>query len=252
MFHPDVSRGVHRLEHAHVNLYLIEDDDGITVVDTGFPSTSGRIEKAVARIGRRVDDVQAVILTHAHFDHVGSAKRLHERWHVPVWAHRDEKFLAAHPYRYRHERNRVLYPVRYPAGIPVLARMTVAGALWVRGIEDVALFHTPDSRPTEPLDVPGRPVPVHTPGHTFGHCVLHLADRDTVIAGDAIVTLDPYTGRRGPQIVSGAATADSVTALASLTALADTGATHLLPGHGEPWHGGVAAAVEQAVATGPS
>ncbi|WP_241383361.1 MBL fold metallo-hydrolase [Rhodococcus sp. CH91] len=247
MFHTDVAPGVHRLAHADVNVYLIEDDDGITVVDTGLPATAGRIEEAVARIGRRVDDVRGIVLTHAHFDHVGSAKRLHEQWHVPVWAHRDEKFLAAHPYRYRHERNRLLYPVRYPGSVPVLARMTVAGALWVRGLDDVSLFHT-----SEALSLPGRPVPLHTPGHTYGHCALSLPDRDTVIVGDAIVTLDPYTGRRGPQIVSGAATADSTTALASLAAIADTGATHVLPGHGEPWHDGAISAVEQAVLAGPS
>ena len=247
MLHTDVAPGVHRLAHADVNVYLIEDDAGVTVVDTGLPATAGRIEEAISHIGRRIDDVQGVVLTHAHFDHVGSAKRLRERWRVPVWAHRDEKFLASHPYRYQHERNRLLYPVRYPACIPVLARMTVAGALWVRGVDDVTLFHD-----SEPLDLPGRPVPLHTPGHTYGHCALHLPDRDTVIVGDAIVTLDPYTGRHGPQIVSGAATADSRTALASLAAIAGTGAKHVLVGHGEPWHDGAAAAVERAVAAGPS
>ncbi|MGN0123524.1 MAG: MBL fold metallo-hydrolase, partial [Rhodococcus sp. (in: high G+C Gram-positive bacteria)] len=61
-----------------------------------------------------------------------------------------------------------------------------------------------------------------------------------------------YTGRHGPQIVSGAATADSATALASLAAIAGTGAKHVLVGHGEPWHDGAAAAVDRAVAAGPS
>ena len=67
---------------------------------------------------------------------------------------------------------------------------------------------------------------------------------------DALVTLDPYTGFTGPHIVSAAATADTRTALASLSALAATGARTLLPGHGLPDHGGIAAAVEQAVARG--
>lgn len=59
------------------------------------------------------------------------------------------------------------------------------------------------------LPVPGSPQVVFTPGHTLGHCALHLPDRDVVIAGDAIVTLNPYTGATGPQIVARAATVDS-------------------------------------------
>lgn len=72
-----------------------------------------------------------------------------------------------------------------------------------------------------------------------------------MLSGDALVTLDPYTGGKGPQIVAGAATADSPMALASLAAPADTGARSTLPGHGEPWTDGVATAVELAVRTGP-
>jgi glyoxylase-like metal-dependent hydrolase (beta-lactamase superfamily II) len=67
-----------------------------------------------------------------------------------------------------------------------------------------------------------------------------------VISGDALVTLDPYTGHRGPQIVAGAATADSEQALRSLDRLAATGAGTVLPGHGEPWTAGVGTAVELA------
>ncbi|MEV3962239.1 hypothetical protein AB0M34_15290 [Nocardia sp. NPDC050193] len=56
--------------------------------------------------------------------------------------------------------------------------------------------------------------------------------------------LDPYTGGKGPQIVSGAATADSAMVLASP---AETGARSVRPGHGQPWTEGAAAAVELAV-----
>jgi glyoxylase-like metal-dependent hydrolase (beta-lactamase superfamily II) len=53
-----------------------------------------------------------------------------------------------------------------------------------------------------------------------------------VIAGDAIVTLNPHAAKTGPQIVAGAATADSARALASLDALAATRADTVLCGHG--------------------
>ena len=94
--------------------------------------------------------------------------------------------------------------------------------------------------------MPGAPRVVFTPGHTLGHCALHLPDRDAVIAGDAIVTLDPYTGRTGPRLVARAATADTDRNLRSLGPLAATGARTVLVGHGEPWTQGVEAAAAAA------
>jgi glyoxylase-like metal-dependent hydrolase (beta-lactamase superfamily II) len=73
-----------------------------------------------------------------------------------------------------------------------------------------------------------------------------------VIAGDALVTLNPYTGRRGPQIVAGAATVDSRRALDSLDELAKTEARTVLVGHGDPWTGGAEQAVAAARAAGAS
>ncbi|HYP55850.1 MAG TPA: hypothetical protein VEQ41_06075, partial [Solirubrobacterales bacterium] len=77
-------------------------------------------------------------------------------------------------------------------------------------------------------------------------------DREAVIAGDALVMLDPYTARPGPRIVAGAATADSGRALRSLDALAETGRRTVLTGHGEPWRGGTEAAAREARRIGPS
>jgi len=91
---------------------------------------------------------------------------------------------------------------------------------------------------------------VFTPGHTLGHCALHFPDRDAVIVGDAFVTLDPYTARTGPRDVARAATADSERALASLDALAETGAQTAFVGHGEPWTAGIESACAQARAAG--
>jgi hypothetical protein len=71
-----------------------------------------------------------------------------------------------------------------------------------------------------------------------------------VIAGDAVVTLDPYTGTRGPRLVARAATADVERNLASLDALTATGAGTVLVGHGEPWRDGADGIVERARAAG--
>jgi glyoxylase-like metal-dependent hydrolase (beta-lactamase superfamily II) len=155
--------------------------------------------------------------------------------------HEADRELALHPYRYRRESSRWPYPLRHPRAVPILARMTAAGALWVEG---VAAKDAVD--PGVPLDVPGRPVPVWTPGHTDGHCAFVLPDRGVLFTGDALVTLDPYTGRRGPRMVARAATADVATNATSLDRMAATEARLALPGHGAPYEDGIRAAVAEA------
>lgn len=243
----NVAPGVHRLEHAHVNCYLIEDAEGVTLVDTAFPATWPRLVRAFAAIGRTIDELRAVVLTHAHFDHLGMAQRVRRELGVPIWAHPKEAYTARHPYRYAHENPRALYPLQHPAAVPVLARMMLAGALRVRGIGELAGLEAGAE-----LSVPGRPRVVFTPGHTVGHCALHLPERSTLLTGDALVTFDPYTARSGPRIVAGAATADSAQALASLDALAATDALRVLPGHGPIWRFGIRSAVREAVRAGAS
>jgi glyoxylase-like metal-dependent hydrolase (beta-lactamase superfamily II) len=248
MLERDVGKGVHRLEHAYVNCYLVEDDDGrLTVVDAGLPAFWPLLGQALRELGRRPGDITALVLTHAHFDHVGVARRLQERLGVPVWAHEKEQYLAAHPYRYAHENMRGVYPLRYPRAARILGAMTRAGALTVKGVSGTLSLEDGAT-----LDVPGRPRVILSPGHTYGHCALHLPDRDVLITGDALVTLDPYTAHTGPRIIAGAATADSAMALQSLDLLAATGAGTVLPGHGEPWLEGIGSAVAAARAAGPS
>jgi glyoxylase-like metal-dependent hydrolase (beta-lactamase superfamily II) len=236
----EVCDGVHAVTHAHTNCYLIEDDDGVTLVDAGFPATWPMVDKALQLIGRRVDDVRALLITHGHFDHVGFARHIQLRFGIEVWAHPGDHHLTRHPYRYRPQQPRLIHPLTHPRGLPVLASMVAAGALRVPGVQ-------PDRelRPG-PLPLPGAPEILHTPGHTDGECVVHLPGRRALLTGDALVTLDPYNGRRGPRIVAPSATHDTAQAQDSLAPLAQLPVDHVLPGHGDIWSGGIADAVAQA------
>jgi glyoxylase-like metal-dependent hydrolase (beta-lactamase superfamily II) len=213
VLHANVVEAVHRVEDAYTNWYLLEQDGRLTIVDTGVPSSWGSLADVLPRIGRTTGDVEAVVLTHGHFDHLGFAERARRQLGVPVYVHE---------------------------ALPIVAALLRHRAFWPDAVETVVTYRDGT------LPVPGAPLIVPTPGHTNGHCALHLPDRDAVIAGDAIVTLDPYTGRTGPRAVARAATADSRRALAELDALARTGARTVLVGHGEPWSGGVEGAVARA------
>ncbi|WP_026550221.1 MBL fold metallo-hydrolase [Arthrobacter sp. Br18] len=245
MFRQDVASGIHSIEHANTNCYLVQDDDGLTLVDAGLPGARREIFSALGMLGRSILDVRAVVLTHGHFDHVGTAEYFRARHGIPVFGHPDDAYIAAHPYRYEREKTPFLYPLRYPRAIPGLVRMTAAGALAVRGVRELQPLTAEAA-----ASLPGHPMLIPTPGHTKGHCALYFPDRDALISGDALVTLDPYTGHAGPQIIASAATADTPTALRSLQALEKTSAGTVLPGHGAVWTQGVGTAVAMARAVG--
>jgi glyoxylase-like metal-dependent hydrolase (beta-lactamase superfamily II) len=246
MLHRNVAEGVHRVEDAYTNWYLVEEDGRLTVVDAGVPTSWQSLLDAVRELGRSTDDVAAVVLTHAHFDHVGFAERARSELGVPVHVHENDAPLTRHPWRYDHERPRSRYFATQLRALPIVAALVRTRAFFPAAIKEVQR----DENGT--LPVPGAPRIVPSPGHTLGHCALHLPDRDVLIAGDAIVMLDPYTARKGPCIVAGAATADSERNLRTLDALAATQARTVLTGHGPEWRQGIEAAVERARAAGPA
>ena len=240
MLHANAAPGVHRVEDSYTNWYLVEEAGRLTVVDAGVPASWKSLHDALRQLGRRPADIEALVLTHAHFDHVGFAERARTELRVPVYVHENDAPLARHPWRYDFERLPLIYFATRPQALPILAAFARTRAFFPPALHDVVRYEDGT------LPVPGSPRVVPTPGHTLGHCALHLPDRDVAIAGDALVTLDPYTGRRGPRLVARAATADVERNLRSLDALAATGARTLLTGHGEPWTDGVEAAVEEA------
>jgi glyoxylase-like metal-dependent hydrolase (beta-lactamase superfamily II) len=197
-------------------------------------------------IGRDASEIRALVLTHAHFDHIGFAERARTELGIPVHVHENDAPLARKPLQYTHERARGRYLLTKPRGLPHVLGFLAARAFWPPPVREVRPFSE------GVLDVPGSPRVVFTPGHTVGHCALHFPDRDAVIAGDALVMLDPYLGKKGPRIVAGAATADSGWALRSLGALGELDAGTVLTGHGEPWRGGTDEAVRLARQVGPS
>jgi glyoxylase-like metal-dependent hydrolase (beta-lactamase superfamily II) len=240
MLRRDIASGVHMVEDGYVNWFLVEDGDALTLVDAGTPAGWGRLEEAVGQLGRKLADIEALVLTHAHYDHVGFADRARRTLGIPVWLHRDDASLAKHPAIFRTERLPVIY-----LKDPGLRRVALSF------LRDRAFFARPVSRTLAyegdgPLDVPGRPHIVHTPGHTKGHCVVHLPERGLLIAGDAIVTFDPYTGAKGPRLVAKGATHDTDQALRSLDKIAALEAETVAVGHGEPFAGSPAEAARLA------
>jgi glyoxylase-like metal-dependent hydrolase (beta-lactamase superfamily II) len=244
-----VADGVHRIHsHGLVNWYLVEDGKRLAAVDAGFPPDWEALRAALDTLGHDLLRLEAVVLTHGHIDHIGFAERARKEAGATVYVHpRDERIVRRRASIARSERN----PLRYLRNPPARRLFFVSlrtAAFRGKGVGELATFAGSDADAL--AHVPGSPRPVFTPGHTDGHCVLHLPDRDVLFTGDALVTRDPYTGLVGPRLVARAATADVGEAHRSLSRIAETGAGLLLPGHGEPWPGGAADAAAQAEAAG--
>ncbi|ENH96317.1 metallo-beta-lactamase family protein [Gracilibacillus halophilus YIM-C55.5] len=174
---------------------------------------------------------KAIILTHGHFDHVGSAKKLAEHWQVPIYVHKKEI-------------DYVTGKKSYPPGDP-----TVGGGM-------ISLLST--LFPTKPEHLEGLitvlpddgTLPylsdwtyIETPGHTPGHISLFREEDKCLIAGDAVSTekpestwalLFPLQHVYGPPAYF---TQDWMDAEQSVKKLAELKPEQIIPGHGIPMHG---------------
>ncbi|HEY1407608.1 MAG TPA: MBL fold metallo-hydrolase, partial [Promineifilum sp.] len=86
----EVAPGIYSLgvkQGGRVHAYLLDDGQGVTVVDTLFDADARLILEELARIGRSPTDVKHLIQTHAHRSHLGGLARLKELSGAPVYAH---------------------------------------------------------------------------------------------------------------------------------------------------------------------
>ena len=90
----EIAPGIRRLGEGLVNVYLLEEAGLVSIVDAGAPGYWKHLPAELAAMDRSLDDVRAVILTHAHSDHIGFAERIRREHFVRVSVHPDDAALA--------------------------------------------------------------------------------------------------------------------------------------------------------------
>jgi glyoxylase-like metal-dependent hydrolase (beta-lactamase superfamily II) len=232
---------IHRAGTEIVNWYLLEDGGRVTVVDAGCPAYRPQLESALREIGRTIDDVEAIVLTHAHIDHVGFSQILQDERGTPVYAHGLELPQAQTGKPPKTEGSYLTAILRHSTARRVVFHIARNGGARPPKLARVETFTDGDQ-----LDVPGGLRAIHTPGHSPGHCVLHAAGEGAVFTGDALCGWNTVTGEQGPILPPPEFSNSMSQARASLDRIAEIDAQTLYFGHGDPWSGGGLAAVAEA------
>lgn len=226
-----------------VNWILLRDGDEVTLIDSGYPADAAAVEESVRSIGVRPEAVRAILLTHAHIDHLGSVNHFHSRYGTPVYASAVEVPHAHREYLHQVTPAQVVRQCWRPGVLPWALRVIRAGATESGAADHVRAF--PDAAGT--LDLPGRPQPIATAGHTAGHTAYLLPGSGALATGDALVTGHPTARVSGPQLLP--SMFNHCTGPESLAAL--SGLTHLdvgvvVPGHGAPLRAPIGEVVDRA------
>ncbi len=200
-----------------MNLYVL-DLGKIVLVDTGTRRAEERVRRGLRELGKDVEDIAVLLLTHHHIDHVGTANVWKREARAEADLHRLDVPAAAH-----RERRRRLHALRLRMKIASAFIGVFTPLFWGAPVETDRVLES-----NEVLDILGWPIEVvHAPGHTLGSCAFYARKAGILFAGDAV------NGRAGvpePPIVM----EDIAAAAESFRRLTELRAPLLLPGHGSP------------------
>ncbi|MGX5359710.1 MBL fold metallo-hydrolase [Kocuria sp. KH4] len=213
------------------NWLILRDGASYTLIDCGYPGDRSLVDASVHAAGA-TGLPEAVVVTHAHGDHIGTLDR-YVAAGVPVHC------AAAEVPNLTGTAREQIGPKE---SLPRAARSPgwaawCAHALRAGGLKDVTVAESavvPFGPATAVLDLPGSPRPVATTGHTSGHTAYLIGDTGILAAGDAVVTGHRTTAAHGvPHLLPAPFHHDpAVAGHAARTLLAGTDFDVLAPGHG--------------------
>jgi glyoxylase-like metal-dependent hydrolase (beta-lactamase superfamily II) len=229
-----VAPGVHRIPLPlpndglrAINVYVVEEPDGLVLIDAGWsiPESLAVLDASLAGLGRRLDEITDVYVTHIHRDHYTQAIELRRRFGTRVHLGAGERPGLELLTTLRTDVPVTSLDVLRRGGAADLAARMAEGY----GEFDPSGWEPPDrwlDAGTVPLRHPLEVVP--TPGHTRGHVVYRDETRGLLFSGDHVLPhITPSIGFELGE--PGLPLGDYLDSLELMTAFPDT---RLLPAHG--------------------
>ena len=181
--------------HLRTNCYIIKDKDTnkMTIIDPGYKSYN--VESI---INKNIDNIEYILLTHGHFDHIMAVKEVKEKYQIPVYACRQEEAMLAEP--------TVNMTAVYGRSCSIKPDVLLDdGQIFEAAGFSIQMFHTP--------------------GHTKGSCCYYIEDEGVLFSGDTL-----FCGSVGRTDFPGGSSAEIVRSLHKLVdALPED--TEVFPGH---------------------
>jgi glyoxylase-like metal-dependent hydrolase (beta-lactamase superfamily II) len=169
-----IADGVFVVPDVAANTYVIEDLDGLTLIDAGLPRSQNKILRFISSLGRPAADVQRILLTHADWDHVGSLAALHKATGARTYASRIEAEAIAE--------GRSSRPTKLPASTSFIRRL-------MRRFMSPRPFQVDEILSDgEVLPVLGGLQVVDTAGHCPGHISFFSPSTGILFCGDSMIT----------------------------------------------------------------
>lgn len=169
-----ITQNIFQISLGAVNTFVV-DDNGLTLIDTGYKGSTEKIFNAIKKAGRKPEEIKRVILTHCHPDHTGSAANIKKILRVPLFAHNADAELIEKGIGGR-------LPMHLSPGIINWLIFNIFIKPNGSAIEAVQIDERLNENDVIPIAGGIQVIP--TPGHSAGHICLHIKNEGVLIAGD--------------------------------------------------------------------
>lgn len=215
-----MSAEIHKLTLGISNCYLVK-DDGTILVDAGPPNQVSKLHMELQTLSINPEEISLLLLTHGHYDHIGSVSAVKTLTHCKVAINHREKAWV----------EQALCPMPPGIGVwgtvlAVLMRITTPFLKFPASLVDIALEDR--EFPLQPFGINGKVI--YTPGHTSGSMSV-LLETGEAFVGD--LAMNGFPMRIGPGMPSVGDKRNTIKA--SWKLLLDNGARWIYPSHGNPF-----------------
>ncbi|MCG2622161.1 MBL fold metallo-hydrolase [Arthrobacter sp. I2-34] len=221
------AEGVFFVEGPASNWIIAREGQDFTLIDGGYPADLPRVLDSIRHTGLRPERAAAMLITHGHVDHTGSAAWFSAEYGTPVLCSPGEYRQLLGEEKYQVSPGQVILRAWRPRVFNWLVHVLQAGGLQENDIPDAGIWDI-----ARLAGLPGAPVAVPTPGHSPGHAAYRLPGAGAVATGDALVTGHAISPAAGPQMLHPMFHHDIEAAYRALEALAAVPERLVLPGHG--------------------